>query len=444
MKSIILIVCILLHLFVFSEAQTLPPNLSQSFDIGNQNYALWWYGAIVNAIRINGSQPGNGGPVIATRVIAILSVAIHDTVNAFNPIYEFYAATNAPPVGADIDAAIAGAGYQSLVLLYPNRIPDWTLIYRTQLALLKRLNTGIAHTDIRSGFQFGRSVGLGIYNLRLNDGSAQDLFVPFTFTFAPGTFVPSAPLFINPPIGGRWGFVTPWTLTTGSQFRPPGPPFQFPALYQTQYLEVLGKGVRPGIGLPVTRTPLETYSAIFWTVELSGLTTPPGQYFETAYIIARDNKFNRAQTARFVALTAIAQADAAITAWDAKYFYFHWRPQSAIVNNSNATLPTVASWIPLLEVTPPFPEYVSGHSTFGGAVTRMWQNYFGTDSFRFTVKSDSLPGVNAVYNSFSQMATENGYSRVYGGVHFRKSCFDGIEAGIQIADWVYQRFLRPL
>jgi len=165
---------------------------------------------------------------------------------------------------------------------------------------------------------------------------------------------------------------------------------------------------------------------------------------ETAYNIAQDQGLNTAQTARFVALTAIAQADAAIAAWDAKYFYVHWRPINAVLNNTNSSLPSNPLWTPLIELTPPFPDYVSGHSTFGGAVTRMWQNYFNTDVLPFRVRSDSLPGVNAIYNSFSQYATDNAFSRIWAGVHFRKSCFDGVQTGIQISDWVWTHNLRPL
>jgi len=433
-----------LQLVVNSHSQaTLPPALVQSYELGEQDFIFWWYGAIVNAIRINASISGLGGPVLPSRSIALVTVAIHDTVNAYNPIYEFYSNPVVPPPGSDIDAAVAGAGFQTLSLLYPNSIPDWTIIYRTQLSLLKKITNGIRHTDIRAGFQFGRSVGFGIYNLRVNDGAFQDQTVPFTFTGAQGTFVPSPPLFVNPPIGGRWGFNTPWTLTVGSQFRPPGPPFNFPALFETQLLEVIGKGVAPGLGIPVTRTPLETYAALFFAVELNGQQTPPGQYLEIGYTIARDAKLNRAQAARFVALTGLTIADCAIAAWDAKYFFFHWRPASAIINNTNSSLPTIPNWIPLLEITPPFPEYVSGHSTFGGGIAKMWQNYFQTDSFRFAIKSDNLPGVTAVYNSFSQFSTDNAYSRIWAGVHFRKSCLDAIITGQQVADWIWQGFLRP-
>jgi len=448
MKSLGLILCIVFTFALYTQAQVVSPSIptipgvrQQTFNINKANYALWWYGAALQAARINSTV--FAGPLLPTRSYAILCVAIHNAVNAYNPVNEFYPAafSATPPTNSDIDAAIAGAGYQSLLRLYPNRVPDWTIIYRTQLALLKRFRNGIPNRPIRQGFQFGRTMADVVYNSRSADGAFTLDQQPYSNAGGPGLWVPTPPLFQG-AVGAGWKDLQPWVIPTGSSFRPPGPPFGLPQ-YSAEYLEVFDKGIFPGLG-PSTRTPLETYTALFFAVEASGQTTPPGQYMETAYTIALDARLNRADTARFVALTALAQADAAITAWDAKYFYGHWRPLNAIINNTNASLPNNPNWFPLLELTPPFPDYVSGHSTFGGAVTRIWQNWFNTDSYTFRVVSDTLPGVNAVYRSFSQFATDNAFSRVYAGVHFRKSCLDGVNAGIAVADYVWQNVLRPL
>jgi len=445
MKSL-LFICIVFVFALYIEAQSppvppLPAIRPQTYNINKANYAQWWYGAVLQATRINSTV--FGGPLLPTRSFAIVCVAIHDVVNSYNPVYEYYRVPAlGPPAGSDIDAAIAGVGFQTLMRLFPNRIPDWSIIYRTQLSLLKRIRTGIQHQDIGRGFNYGRGIGEAHYTARINDGAIAALSTPYTPPVGQGFWTVTPPLFAG-PLGAGWGTITPWTLLSGSQFRPQGPKQYDSPNWPAQYLELYNKGTFPGIQAN-TRTALETYAAIFFAVEAPGQTTPPGQYMETTYNIALDNRMNRADTARFVALTALAQADAAITAWDAKYFYGGWRPINAIRNNTNASLPVNAAWFPLIEITPPFPDYVSGHSTFGGAVTRMWQNWFNTDNFRYRVKSDSLPGVNAVYNSFSQFGTDNAFSRVWAGVHFRQACFDGVNAGIQVADWVWTHNLRAL
>jgi hypothetical protein len=91
----------------------------------------------------------------------------------------------------------------------------------------------------------------------------------------------------------------------------------------------------------------------------------------------------------------LAMADAAICAGDAKYFYDSWRPVTAIRNgDANSAAATIddSTWSSLI-ITPPFPDYVSGHSTFSGAASTVLAMFYGTDKTAFTSSSDFLPGV---------------------------------------------------
>ena len=86
------------------------------------------------------------------------------------------------------------------------------------------------------------------------------------------------------------------------------------------------------------------------------------------------------------------------------------------------------AWTPLL-VTPPFPEYTSGHSTFSGAAAVVLAAFFHRDRVAFTVGSDDLPGVVRFYDSFSEAALESGMSRIYGGIHFMSANLYGLLSG---------------
>ena len=142
--------------------------------------------------------------------------------------------------------------------------------------------------------------------------------------------------------------------------------------------------------------------------------------------------------ARLLALVSIAEADAAIMVWDAKFHYTSWRPVTAMRAGGNRF------WVPLLP-TPAFPEYVSAHSGFSGAATEMLCLFFGTDRLPFSAGSDAteLPGVTKLFQSFTEAAEEAGNSRIFAGLHFRFSHVDGAAAGRAVADAVFAEALRP-
>ena len=142
------------------------------------------------------------------------------------------------------------------------------------------------------------------------------------------------------------------------------------------------------------------------------------------------------QNARLFALLNVAMADAAICAWDAKYAFDFWRPVTAI----RATVDP--AWNSLI-VTPPFPDYVSGHSTFSGAASKVLAMFYGTDNVTFSTGSDFLPGVSRTFDTFSVAAAEAAVSRLYGGIHFRSANEDGLRGGIAIGEWTVTHSMQP-
>ena len=70
-------------------------------------------------------------------------------------------------------------------------------------------------------------------------------------------------------------------------------------------------------------------------------------------------------------------------------------------------------------VTPPFPDYTSGHSTFSAAAATVLPLFFGTEDLPFTTGSDFLPGVFRSFSTCQDAAEEAALSRIYGGIHFR-------------------------
>src|SRR5262249_46300180 len=147
------------------------------------------------------------------------------------------------------------------------------------------------------------------------------------------------------------------------------------------------------------------------------------------------------EDARLFAELDIAMGDAAILAWDAKYTYGTWRPITAIAAAATTGNPNVEAdpnWTPLL-VTPNFPEYVSGHSTFSAAAATILTAAFG-DHYSFSTDSPSLAGVTRSFSSFYEAAAEAGQSRIYGGIHFQFSNQDGQKAGTALGHYVLDTF----
>src|SRR5207244_2715305 len=185
-----------------------------------------------------------------------------------------------------------------------------------------------------------------------------------------------------------------------------------------------------------TRTEDQTEIALFWA-DGAGTETPPGHWNNIAQTIAGGRSNTLEQNARLFALLNIAMADAAICAWDAKYAFHFWRPVTAI----NFAEPEL-NWMSFI-VTPPFPDYVSGHSTFSGAAATVLELFYGTEDLPFTIGSDFLPGVYRSFPTCLDAAEEAAVSRLYGGIHFRSANDDALEAGISMREWTGTGYLLP-
>jgi hypothetical protein len=238
----------------------------------------------------------------------------------------------------------------------------------------------------------------------------------------PGKWRPTPPNFTA---GAQpyWANVTPFALTSPSQFRPGPPPALDSAAYKAAYDEVKSLGRVDS----TTRTADQTQIAEFWAQGTHIVTN------EIARTVATQQGFSLAQNARLFALLNIAVADAFIAGWDAKYHYSTWRPITAINLGSYNPDP---NWTPLLSPTPSHPEYVSSHGIQGSAAFTILRDIFG-DNVSFSADSPSLPDVTRSFTSFTQAELENGRSRIYGGLHFQFSNEAGQVAGESVGNYVF-------
>jgi hypothetical protein len=364
--------------------------------------------------------------LMASRINAMMHIAMHDAVNAVQPKYETYA-FNGKDAEADAIAAAVSAAYHVLVTEIPAKKPYLDSVLNVSLLAI---NDGEAKVR---GIELGKQAALAIIANRANDGSAIEVVgaikpseiagvyqavSPFTFLFAP-----------------QWQNVKLFSLQAKDQFRSA----PHPALTSHEYADALNEVKETGKLNSATRTPEQTSYAKFW-FEFS-----EAGWNRVARTAAINKKLNLLEAARLFALVDMAIADAYTAGWDSKMHYNFWRPYTAIRNasiDSNPFTDQDELWEPS-EPTPPVQDYPSTHSALGNAGAVVLAKLLG-DNTPFTMTSfTAVPaGSTRTFNSFSQAAAENADSRVRAGIHFRFACDAGMELGKKIGEWTVENKLR--
>jgi hypothetical protein len=387
---------------------------------------IQWNHEILDAIRLDRTSPP-----VASRAMAIMHTAIFDAVNSIERDYQpFLTQVNVHP-RASVDAAVASAGYYTLTSLFPAQKASFDTFYADQLALIPN---GISEDQ---GVAVGKTVAQQVLASRSSDGALQTVsYAPST---APGDWKPTAPAFA-PALLPHWGNVDPWSADSLDRYQPSAPPSMTSREYTRDFNEV--KAI--GSATSTTRTADQTQIAKFWA-NGAGTSTPPGHWNIAAGIVSEQRNLTLAENARLFALLNVAMADSAVLCWTTKYEFEVWRPITAIqmaATDGNPATAADPSWQPLL-VTPPFPSYTSGHSTFSGAAAAVLTGVFGTDRVPFTLPSET-PGVaDRKFRSFSQAADESGVSRIYGGIHYGFDNTAALRAGRKLGEDVAKQLMRP-
>ena len=202
---------------------------------------------------ITGAAPGGAGLVPATTAsrLAIANLALYDAAVAIDGRFTPYHAHPTVPRGASFDAAVAVAGHDALVGMFPAFKTDLDARLATSLTPIP---DGQAKTD---GMAVGAAVAADLLALRANDGWGVD---------DPSFYVqPPAAAGVWLPLSGRGFFpwmshVTPFTLRSGDQFLSEPPPSLTSRHYARDYNEVKELGRFDS----ATRTPEQTNLAIFF------------------------------------------------------------------------------------------------------------------------------------------------------------------------------------
>lgn len=392
---------------------------------GSADVVTDWNVILLDSIRATSQNPPR-----ASRMMAMTHTAMYDAIIGIEGGYARYAVRDDPQPHASPIAAGAAAAHRVLVSLFPAR----QAIYDAALA---QSITGIPVSQRNKGLAYGALCGNTMLALRANDNS--NLVVPYNPVFGPGVWVPTPPAFA-PALLPNWPLVTPFCMASGSQYRSGGPPALASSTYAADFNEVKSLGSATS----ATRTPEQTEIARFWA-DGAGTVTPPGHWLAIARDVSTARGLTLVQNARLFALVSLAVCDAGIVSWDNKYAYNHWRPVTAIRNadiDGNPLTEMDPAWAPLI-VTPPFPSYTSGHSTFSSAAATVMDEFFNHVPVAFSTTSEGVPGVHRHFSNFWQAAQEAGRSRIYGGIHYEYENVDAQMAGRALGASLFTDFLTP-
>jgi hypothetical protein len=397
-------------------------------------------------------SPTFAGALRQIRAMAIVQLAVSNSVNALSGKYETYSRdkTNIPPENANEAAAAIGAAYQAL---YGIVTPTQRLQLDAELTASLSVR-GISSND--PSLTFGKNEGQNVVNIRTGDGSGPEAQCAWNYP----TFSRRSPLdlygapgdwfrILNvdtgvtpPPATPCWANLPTFVLRSADQFPLESPPLVTDARYTQDFLEVKGLG---GQNADTSRQAWQTRIADFWDGPPVGITN---QAIRQA--AAAQHK-ELSDESRALAMVYLAGVDASIACWFYKYDILFWRPETAVNNAATdgnpGTNPLSGGqyWKPYLFPSHPHPEYPSGHSTNSGAMFAAAALVFGDNpgvTMRPTITRNGIV-VTPEWESFSEAIDEVVDARVYSGLHYRFTDEASANLGKRIARFVFTHSLTP-
>ena len=383
-----------------------------------------WFDLIRRLIRLT---PGYSPPV-ASRAIGYAGVALYEAVLPGLPDHvSLTGAVNALP---SVDSIGRNAAYH------------WPSVANAALAATVRGLFGTAPADLQteidalehrladagvpSGIAIrsidrGRAVATAIAQWAMSDGGHEghlrNFPTDYTPPVGPGLWVPTPPAF-RPALQPHWGTNRCMVLVSAADCDP-GPHPEFSTVpgstFHSEALEVYETVNQ--------LTPEQEAIARFWADDPGATSTPPGHSLSMLTALLRAHDRSLASAAEAYARLGLAVCDSFIACWKVKYDHNLLRPITYIRAHIDPT------WgDPLPVITPPFPEYPSGHSVQSAATAEVLTSLFGPVAFTDHTHDDlGLPPRS--FGSFSDAAHEAAVSRLYGGIHFPSAIDRGLDQG---------------
>lgn len=304
---------------------------------------------------------------------------------------------------------------------------DWNDTFRPMIGTA-RFNRSVV---------WGQTIAEAIYQYSLTDHGHRGYLMNFPLYTMPqgeGLWVPTPPRYER-SLQPFWGENRPFVLANNNPCKAPPPLPYSEAIISTFYQQAFE--VYDTIN---NLTPEQREIAEFWADDPKKTATPAGHWIQiVGEVLPEETPLS--QSAELYARLGLGMADAFISCWQTKYTYNLIRPVSYIQKVIDPQWNRSGFDTPVL--TPPFPEYTSGHSVVSGAAYTILSAMIG-ENVPFTDTYHDLRNLPLrSFLSFRQAAEEAAISRLYGGVHYRFTVERGLQQGECIGQQMLNLRFRP-
>jgi membrane-associated phospholipid phosphatase len=302
---------------------------------------------------------------------------------------------------------------------------------------LAQIPDGQAKID---GIATGDAAASAMVALRGNDGSSPPQFkIPGPPVPGEWQATPSCPIVNGIAVGilFQWQYVTPFGISSASDFLLDPPP----ALTSNKYAKTYNEVMTVGSVDSTERPPDRANVALFYAA-----TSSTQVFDQAARQVSQEQGRSLSENARALALINMANNDSLVATFVNKYHYNFWRPETAIHagdTDGNPNTDPDPGYVPFI-VTPCFPSYPSAHGSASNAAAEVMRRLYGEAGHSITLTNPAVPDIVLQYTSFRQITGDISDARVYGGIHFRTDQVAGEQMGRAVGTAVYKNNLRPL
>jgi hypothetical protein len=476
--------------FILCIAQACQPDHKQSAFSGqdkngpptgsSQSIAYLWAEIALKATARD-TERFRPRPTVTSRYLGLLFVAMFDAWSRYdeNAVPVYLDSVERQPVSGQHERrkeiAVSFAAYRTLSEYY---FSD-TLMFKEFMVSIE-LDPSNTSIDPSTPEGIGNLAAKAVIDARRHDGSNQyaekegsagkayfdyTKYAPVNTVDAlkdinrwqPKYFVPAnAERFAPGCLTPHWGNVQPVALKSSDQFRSPPPP-----LVGSKQLE---KEVKEVVDLQANLTD-EQKALVEFMRDGPSSVQQAGHWLKFAMNVSVRDHHTIDEDVKMYMLTEVTAMDAFIACWDTKMHYDFARPYALVhhyfkgkqikgwagTEKGWTTFPG-QEWRPYSPddfLCPPFPAYVSGHSTVSGGCAEVLKLFKGDDFFGEEVKW--VPGHLTEPNhagdtviikmpTFTETANMAGFSRVLGGYHIQADNVEGLVLGRKVGNEVWGWF----